>query len=432
MHLVDDDGMPMNADYHGEPDEPYIALILESRSGRPGAQPDRNEAYDQVLDILLARLGMLDARLMDALVDSRHTQRLGIPEAERRLIESPIPLALVADVGALRRDMGRKQERIARVSEVFKGGDRHKRIRLRVDVPGYQPEDTARLADRLAEAEEDTAAKHVRLGWTREEVILAMDLYVATGAFDGGSIRGQRSDEVVQLSRLLKELNAYPKELQGERYRSPNGVNLKLRNLRAIQTEGARGMPGYSRLDEAIWDEFAEDLPRLHEEAAAICTQLREGVIQPAKMWPTMEDVDIEQQHTETYVVNPSGEQRAAERAENELVVRYRDYMAAKGIEVGRKRYWPEGEVRPIYSDAWVEDWHALIEAKSSDSRNLIRQAIGQLYDYRRFHQPPIRLVVLLPYQPKAERLDLLRSAGIEAIWRHKAGFRDSADGEFV
>jgi hypothetical protein len=432
MHLIDDDGMPLNADYHGEPDEPYIALILESRSGRPGAQPDRNEAYDQVLDILLARLGMLDARLMDAMVDSRHTQQLGIAEAERRLIESPIPLALVADMGALRRDMGRKQERIARVSEVFKGGDRHKRIRLRVNVPGYQPEDAVRLADRLAEAEEDTAAKHVRLDWTREEIILTMDLYVTTGAFDGGPIRGQTSADVGQLSRLLKELNAYPKELQGEKYRNPDGVNLKLRNLRAIQTEGAHGMPAHSHLDEAVWDEFASDLPRLHEEAAAVHAQLREGVIQPAKMWPTMKDVDIEQQHTETYVVNPSGEPRAAERAEQKLVVRYRDYMAAKGITVGRKEYWPEGEGRPIYSDAWVEDRHALIEAKASDSREVIRQAIGQLYDYRRFHQSPIRLAVLLPYQPKAERLDLLRSAGIEAIWRYGAGFRDSADSEFV
>src|SRR5579859_8164645 len=167
MHLVDDDGILLNADYHGEPDEPYIALILESRSGRPGAQPDRNEAYDQVLDILLARLGMLDARLMDALVDSRHTKQLGIPEAERRLIESPIPLALVADVGALRRDMGRKQERIARVSEVFKGGDRHKRIRLRVDVPRYQSEDAGRVADRLAVAGDSTVAKYVQLTWTR-------------------------------------------------------------------------------------------------------------------------------------------------------------------------------------------------------------------------------------------------------------------------
>jgi len=145
-----------------------------------------------------------------------------------------------------------------------------------------------------------------------------------------------------------------------------------------------------------------------------------------------MEDVDIEQQHTETFMVSPSGEPRPAERAEQKLVFRYRDYMAAKGIVVRRKRYLPAGEVRPIYSDAWVEDRHALIEAKNSDSRDAIRQAIGQLYDYRRFHQSPVHLAVLLPYPPNAERLDLLRSAGIEAVWPHGPGFRDSARGTLI
>jgi hypothetical protein len=106
--------------------------------------------------------------------------------------------------------------------------------------------------------------------------------------------------------------------------------------------------------------------------------------------------------------------------------------MAAKGIAVGRKKYTPAGEVRPIYSDVWVEDRDALIEAKNSDSRGAIRQAIGQLYDYRRFHQTPILLAVLLPYQPNEDRLNLLRSAGIEAIWPHGTGFRDSANGAFV
>ena len=58
--------------------------------------------------------------------------------------------------------------------------------------------------------------------------------------------------------------------------------------------------------------------------------------------------------------------------------------------------------------------------------------AIGQLYDYRRFHEPPVRLAVLLPHQPNPDGLALLQSAGIEAIWPHGAGFRDSAKGAFV
>src|SRR3954453_5254854 len=126
-----------------------------------------------------------------------------------------------------------------------------------------------------------------------------------------------------------------------------------------------------------------------------------------------------------------TGEPHEAERAEQKLVVRYHDFMAAKGVKVRRKKYLPAGEVRPIFSDAWIADRMALIEAKNSDSREALRSAIGQLYDYRRFHQPPVHLAVLLPYPPNAERLDLLRSADIEAIWPHGDGFRDSAKGKF-
>ena len=250
-----------------------------------------------------------------------------------------------------------------------------------------------------------------------------MDFYVTVGA-SGRPFPGHDSAEIVQLSGLLKKLSAYPPELQGEKYRNPNGVYLKMMNLRAIQAEGEHGMNAYSQLDAAVWREYVDDLPRLHAEAEAIRARLQEGAIQPAKAEPVMEDVDIEQQHTETFMVTPSGEPRPAERAEQKLVLHYRDYMAAKGIAVRRKKYLPAGEVRPIYSDAWVEDRHALIEAKNSDNRDAVRQAIGQLYDYRRFHEPPVRLAVLLPYQPNAERLDLLRSAGVEAVWPHGSGFR--------
>ena len=56
---------------------------------------------------------MLDAVLVDALVDSRHTQALGVPEAERRLIQAPIRLALEPDTDALRRRLGTAQAKIA-------------------------------------------------------------------------------------------------------------------------------------------------------------------------------------------------------------------------------------------------------------------------------------------------------------------------------
>jgi len=148
--MVDDRGHELDADYHGEPDRPYIALILESRSGRNPPQPPRNGDYNPALELLLARLGQLGAVLVDVLLDTRYTRGLGMPEADRRLIKSPIPLALESDTAGLRRQIGNAQAKIGRTSKTSTRGENRKSIRLRVDVPGYQPDDAAQLAERLA------------------------------------------------------------------------------------------------------------------------------------------------------------------------------------------------------------------------------------------------------------------------------------------
>lgn len=294
---------------------------------------------------------------------------------------------------------------------------------------------TPAFADDLGDgAASDRGRSHkaARLDWKREEVILAMDLYVAAGALSGGSIPGKRSPQVLALSRVLKELSAYPKTQQGETYRNPDGVYLKLTNLRAVETEGEHGMTSYGQQDAAVWREYIHDLPGLHAEAAVLRARLSEGVVTPASALPSSEDVDVENQHTEWYAVHASNSVRQAERAEQKLVQRYKRYMEAKGVSVCRRKYRPAGEVRPIFSDVWVPERKALIEAKNSDGRDALRLAIGQLFDYRRFHEDSVVLAVLLPYPPSAERLDLLRSAGIQALWPHGAGFRDSARGVLV
>jgi hypothetical protein len=103
MRLIDDHGREMDAEYQVEPDGQHLALIMESRSGRSGERAERNPEYNPALAVLLARLGTLDAVLADALVDSRLTQNLGLPEADRRLIQAPIRLGQQPDADALRR-----------------------------------------------------------------------------------------------------------------------------------------------------------------------------------------------------------------------------------------------------------------------------------------------------------------------------------------
>ena len=55
-----------------------------------------------------------------------------------------------------------------------------------------------------------------------KKIILAIDLYVTTGPSTAARSMDRDPAEVVQLSRLLKELNAYPK-IQGEP-RTPMGL----------------------------------------------------------------------------------------------------------------------------------------------------------------------------------------------------------------
>ena len=73
-----------------------------------GRRPPRNTDYNRALTVLLARLGALNAVLADALVDSRRTQGLRVPEANRTLIDAPIRLALETDIDALRRRLGHR------------------------------------------------------------------------------------------------------------------------------------------------------------------------------------------------------------------------------------------------------------------------------------------------------------------------------------
>lgn len=150
VHVVDDSGRVLDAEYFIEADGGHVALIMESRSGMSGMRAPRNPDYNRALTVLLARLGALNAVLVDALVDSRRTQNLSLPEADRRLIQAPIRLALEPDAGALRRHLGTAQAKIAQASDATKGGNSTKRIRLRLDVPGFPHGDSDRLAQTLA------------------------------------------------------------------------------------------------------------------------------------------------------------------------------------------------------------------------------------------------------------------------------------------
>jgi hypothetical protein len=279
----------------------------------------------------------------------------------------------------------------------------------------------------------------VALDWTREELILALAVYFEAGADVTGKYPDSESAVARELSDTLRRLSAYPKEKQPENYRTGSSVRRKLANFASAQTAGL-GLPNGNRMDAAILWEFFATRDELYAQAAVIRAGIESGELEPrhldamrAEAIPLAAEIEIERHGTTDFEVKPPDIPRIARRAEAQLVHEYRDHMVSQGIEVRRMRYEPAGEAA-MYSDAWVSARNLLIEAKSTQSRDALRQAIGQLYDYRRFHQPvrPL-LAVLLSYQPTGDRRALLQDADIGAIWpRQRGGFQDTASGAYV
>lgn len=152
MQPSGDDGAVLDAEYHVESEGQLLALVLESWSGgaKGGSRPARNPEYNRALTTLLTRLAQLDAVLVDALVDSQRTAALGVPEADRRIIPGPVKLNQQPDLEALRRQMGTAQSKVGQATDATKPGNSTKRIRLRLQVPGYGPGAAAHLEAHLA------------------------------------------------------------------------------------------------------------------------------------------------------------------------------------------------------------------------------------------------------------------------------------------
>ena len=150
MRVVDNDGTELRADFFVERDGDRLAVVVESFSGGDSSRPARNPDYRRTLRVLLRRLQGFNATLTEALVDSRDTQRDGIPEAHRRIIQAEIPLGAESDPGRVYTLLSRNQRRVALSAQATGPSNGTRRIRLRLAVPGYAPQDHARLERDLA------------------------------------------------------------------------------------------------------------------------------------------------------------------------------------------------------------------------------------------------------------------------------------------
>jgi 5-methylcytosine-specific restriction protein A len=117
--------------------------------------------------------------------------------------------------------------------------------------------------------------------WTREELILALDLYFRCPPLK----TNQDNPEIIALSELLNSLSLHPQRSEYEKFRNPNGVYMKLCNLlRFEQDYSGVGLKAGGKLEEEIWNEFSSNKDKLKKAAQAIIDNASEVPKQKEKI----------------------------------------------------------------------------------------------------------------------------------------------------
>ena len=124
--------------------------------------------------------------------------------------------------------------------------------------------------------EDEEPKKPRNPSWTRDELILALELYIDLR----GKLPDQTDERVIELSNELRTLSLSENANSGT-FRNPNGVAMKLGNFRRFDplqiAEGKTGLSRGGKLEEQIWNEFANDIPFLKATTSAIRSFLVKG-----------------------------------------------------------------------------------------------------------------------------------------------------------
>ncbi len=128
--------------------------------------------------------------------------------------------------------------------------------------------------------------------WSRDELILALDLYMRRRP----AFPDPHDGEVVELSQFLNRLGVVTAIAGTERFRNPNGVAMKLQNLRRFDpTEEGRGLPGGGRGEAEVWETFAGNSMRLTAAVKAIRETVAAAPLMPQIVADDLEGEDAEE-----------------------------------------------------------------------------------------------------------------------------------------
>jgi len=109
--------------------------------------------------------------------------------------------------------------------------------------------------------------------WNRDELILALDLYLSSGWLDDSH------PKVQELSGVIQNLPLHPGWRGNPSFRSPDAVSMKVANFQALDPAyPGRGLAGVSKGDQEVWDEYHSNPELVAQMAQAI----RQGAATPA------------------------------------------------------------------------------------------------------------------------------------------------------
>jgi hypothetical protein len=132
------------------------------------------------------------------------------------------------------------------------------------------------------------------------------------------------------------------------------------------------------------------------------------------------DSVPLEKRSASTYAVSAKAASIATRR-EQDLVTAFMSHLESQEHTVLRKKI-PTKSNSYLYTDPFDETEGHLYEAKADSTREHVRLAIGQLFDYNRYLHAA-KMSVLLPVRPNEDMLELLSELGIGCTFLNNGNF---------
>lgn len=119
---------------------------------------------------------------------------------------------------------------------------------------------------------------HGNPDWTRDETLLALNLYQRIH----GQVPGPDDPQIVTLSQRLRNLPVHEGAKKRDSFRNPAGVGFKLQNIRKVAT--GRGLGNVSALDRAVWQEYGAAPELVQRLVDLIGAEIATGQISEAEV----------------------------------------------------------------------------------------------------------------------------------------------------